>query len=183
MKKRLKPILAMTESDRNRFFSKIKPGAPDECHEWQAYKNPEGYGIFRAGCYDPMIHAHRVAYMLHYQVELPNSRHGGSKTCVLHTCDNPACCNPAHLWLGSRDDNMKDCAKKGRIISKSTPPVGIGEKNGRALLTEDQVRYIRRTHKNSPHKMAILDVLADQFGISRNSIRDITGRRTWKHVV
>ncbi len=192
MKKRLKPILSMSGSDIDRFYSKIDTRSPDDCHNWTACISTGGYGLFRVGCYDAMIHAHRVAYMLHHQVELPED-HGKSDTCVLHTCDNRRCCNPAHLWLGSRADNTKDCAAKGRIVTNpdNKPPVGVGEKNGRAILTEDDVRYIRRAHAECPlgtrwtpnnSRTALLERLASQFGLSKTSIRDITGRRSWKHV-
>ena len=64
--------------------------------------------------------------------------------CVCHTCDNPGCINPDHLFLGTQNDNIKDSIKKGRWPDK------IGETNGRAILTEYKVREIRKS--KSPRK-------------------------------
>lgn len=176
-----KPVLAMTDSDKRRFYSKIRESPINGCREWVAAKNTSGYGIFRVGCYQPMATAHRVAFMLHHNVELPLYTEGDA-TLVLHTCDNRLCCNPAHLWLGTRDDNAKDAAKKGRIVSNGIPPVLIGEKNGRAKVTEADVKFIRQTFKEHGGDSLVVGFLIEKTGLSRGSIFDIILRRSWKHV-
>lgn len=169
-----KPLLAMSDKDKARFYSKIRPGAPDECHEWTASCSIGGYGRFGTAP-GTMVYAHRVAYMLHHHVELP-PRDPYSKTFVLHTCDNPKCCNPAHLYLGTAQNNTNDMKRRGRSL--------IGEASGSAILSEDDVRSIRAFYAVKANRGALgREYLSQRYGISFNSIGDITGGRSWKHVV
>ncbi len=75
--------------------------APTGCLEWQGPVDGKGYGRVDGGKL-----AHRVAYRL--------AKGDPGPLCVLHTCDNPPCINPEHLWLGTRGDNNRDAAAKGR---------------------------------------------------------------------
>ena len=84
---------------------------------------------------------------------------------VLHRCDNPMCVNPAHLFLGTHFDNMRDMAAKGRA--------------GAGKLTIDQVRLIRQTHKTLGKTHG---ELAKQFGVSRVSVTNIINRKVWAHL-
>ena len=92
-----------------RFWSKVKKGSPNECWEWTAAKNNKGYGKFKFE--GKMRKAHRISWQLHYG-PVQNELH------VLHTCDNPSCVNPNHLWLGSNSDNHKDMTDKDRISGR-----------------------------------------------------------------
>jgi hypothetical protein len=76
--------------------------------------------------------AHRVAWELTFQKEVPRGK------VVRHTCDNPVCVNPQHLELGTQLDNVRDRVERGREGDRS------GIKNGRAKVTPDVVREIRR---------------------------------------
>jgi len=87
-----------------RFWEKVDVRGPDECWPWTRKHNPKGYGQFRK---DKMVQAHRMAW------ELTNGPIPDGLD-VLHTCDNPPCCNPHHLFLGTNDDNMRDMNSKGR---------------------------------------------------------------------
>ncbi len=80
------------------------------CWKWNGAKDPNGYGIIsnRNGSHLSPEKAHRVSYEAAFG-EIPKGMN------VCHRCDNPECTNPAHLFLGSQKDNMKDCAKKGRV--------------------------------------------------------------------
>jgi hypothetical protein len=87
-----------------RFWRNVDKRGPDECWPWQSSTNQWGYGTASlAG--RPKL-AHRIAWELAYGA-IPVG------ICVLHRCDTPGCCNPAHLWLGTRKDNMRDMLRKG----------------------------------------------------------------------
>ena len=89
-----------------RLLSKYKVNESTDCWEWQCGKNNIGYGMIRDD--KKMRTAHRVSYELHNNTIIPVDM------CVCHTCDNPTCINPDHLWLGTRHQNMADMRQKGR---------------------------------------------------------------------
>jgi hypothetical protein len=106
--------------------------------------------------------------------------------CVLHRCDNPPCCNPAHLFLGTKTDNSRDCYLKGRLAKGErsgayTHPekVGKGEKNGRALLSNEQIIEMRSLFDDGA--MAC-PMLALRFGVSKAQAWRICKRIAWKHL-
>lgn len=86
---------------------------------------------------------------------------------VCHTCDVPLCCNPAHLFTGTRAQNMADAARKGRA--------NRGEANARARLTESDVREIRAS---SLPQVA----LAEKYGVARATVSMVISRKLWAHV-
>ena len=93
----------MKYQERIKKYSTVSETA---CWEWTASRIPQGYGRL---CYkgDSSEYAHRVSYLV-FKGEIP------SGMCVLHTCDNPGCVNPDHLWLGTHQQNMDDRNQKGR---------------------------------------------------------------------
>jgi hypothetical protein len=96
-----------------RFWQKVARGDDHECWLWQASADRHGYGQIIAGAYHTgsqprPLKAHRVAWELTYG-PIPDG------LWVLHRCDNPPCVNPAHLFLGTQTDNMRDAATKERI--------------------------------------------------------------------
>jgi hypothetical protein len=97
-----------TRPMEERFWEKVRKS--DQCWEWIASKTRNGYGFFhRGGRVDRKpIRAHRLSWELH-NGPIPDG------LWVLHKCDNPCCVRPDHLFIGTRSDNMKDCAAKGRI--------------------------------------------------------------------
>jgi len=101
----------MDEKTIARFWAKVQRGGADQCWEWQGYRYPKGYGYIRAR--GAAIYAHRMAAAIAgYPIELrPGNK---SSQCVCHRCDNPPCCNPAHLFVGTTLDNMRDKMAKGR---------------------------------------------------------------------
>ena len=113
------PIPKLTEKQIVRFWNKVTTKGSDECWEWQAGLNPDGYGRVSLGY--RMYSAHRVSYFLKHQKD-------PGDLCVCHSCDNPKCVNPNHLWLGTFGDDMRDMTKKERGVI----PHGPGSKHGAA---------------------------------------------------
>lgn len=96
----------LTESELARFWAKVDTAG--ECWPWTGARTEHGYGLL--GLVGFTRKAHRISYFIHTG-DLPEGMH------VLHNCpggDNPACVNPAHLWLGTQADNLRDMSKKGR---------------------------------------------------------------------
>ena len=145
-------------SDRCRFRAKVTVCGPDECWEWVGSISG-GYGTYR---YREKTHkAHRVAFAM----ETGSWPQG----VVMHQCDNPRCCNPAHLKDGTHAENMLDMKLKGR--GRSCP----GSSSKMAKLTEaDVVRILT-------NKMSAADVMS-LFKIGSSATYSILRRRTWKHV-
>lgn len=111
-----------------RFENKFTPEPNTDCWIWTGAVNSSGYGSFYFNGRD--VRAHRASWELHYG-PIPNGDHHGT-TCVCHTCDNPLCVNPAHLFLGTQSDNMRDMYRKGRAQQ-------AGIDNGNSKLSEPQV--------------------------------------------
>jgi hypothetical protein len=88
------------------FWSRVKRGEPDECWPWLGAKNKDGYGYFKRQ--QKLFAAHREAFTITTGEDITGKH-------VCHTCDNPPCCNPAHLFSGTKTDNMRDAAKKKRL--------------------------------------------------------------------
>jgi hypothetical protein len=150
--------------DENRFWSKVETGNEDECWEVVAmFLNRYGYGEF--GVNGKRILAHRFSYQLFHNRLIKD------KMFICHTCDNPACVNPHHLFEGTPQENMTDRDNKGRVIK--------GEKHYISKLTEEKVKEIRAkfekdgtTHIN----------LAMEYCVSRSLIGLIINRKTWTHI-
>lgn len=140
-----------------RFWSKVAIGSIDDCWLWQASLREDGYGYFRVGTKHDR--AHRVAYEL-------NSGSPPGHLCVCHSCDNRACCNPAHLFLGTRADNAADKVKKNRQLKGSLHP--------RSKITEETAVLIF-------HSMGRQRDTADLFGIDQAEVSNIKRRKAWRH--
>ncbi len=126
-------------------WKKVEKRGPEECWPWIGFKNKQGYG--RTWINDIGYYAHRVIFDLANPGIIPLSNHERT-VCVMHTCDNPPCCNPAHLKLGTHQDNMDDKVSKGRQAR-------FGSVNSpRAKLTAEDVAWIR-IQKNYATKRAL----------------------------
>ena len=108
-----------------RFWALVGKADPDSCWEWQGKRDRDGYGVFRIQGKDHR--AHRIAYGYYQFVDPP--------PVVMHSCDNPACCNPQHLSGGSQVENILDKTTRNRQAK--------GVRNGRAKLSELQVMRIK----------------------------------------
>jgi len=155
------PTIAASQKTVDRFWAKVDRRGPDECWPWMGAKWQSGYGIVRIE--ERRFRVHRVAYALAKGL-IPDGLH------VLHLCDNPPCCNPAHLFLGTHAENMADMGAKGRQRGPA------GENHHRAKLTVADVHTIREW---APAGWSQRD-LADAFGVSRTIIGRVLRRQIWK---
>lgn len=131
------------------------------CWLWQRAISTGGYAALREG--RKTKRAHRRAYELHHGVELPR------EIDACHSCDRRACVNPEHIFAGSRADNMRDCADKGRIV---TPGLS-GEALTQSKLTAFQAAAIRSDPRSQR-------VIARAFGVSRRTVQFIKADKTWR---
>lgn len=139
----------------------VVPGPASACWPWRGARDNKGYGAARVA--GRALKAHRVAYEV---------AHGPipAGLIVRHTCDNPPCCNPAHLEVGTHADNARDKAERGRSLR--------GELASTARLTAPDVVAIRERLDAGEHP----DPIASDYDVSRSAIRHIERGRTWRHV-
>lgn len=145
-----------------RFWPKVAI-MPNGCWEWTGALNKDGYGKFgMPGAPGGWVLAHRVAW----ELQVGPIPRGLS---VLHRCDNRKCQRKEHHFLGTQSVNQRDMVQKGRAVSR------VGEQHGRARLTEEAVREIRRSHLSD-------DALAAKFNVSTGAIWRVRHFETWCHV-
>lgn len=157
-----------------RFWKKVDKHGPDDCWEWKEARSDSGYGKFWWS--GRTIHASRAAYMLTHG-ELP------SRIIVRHRCDNPPCCNPAHLVEGTNSDNSADMVSRqrqsfGRKHSeKITKNLPRGSKHHNSRFTEEQVAAMRALHSTGEWSQR---VLARVFNTTQPVIQNIVTYKSRK---
>lgn len=148
-----------------RLWSRVTRCADVDCWPWVGGRaHPFGYGLI--GLDGRPTTAHRVAWLV-TRGPIPRG------LSVLHRCDNPPCCNPAHLFLGTQADNMHDRHAKGRFAR--------GSAVHSAKLTEDHVRAIRATYSVGIRGRGVR-ALATRYGVAKNAVRCVLARTTWAHI-
>lgn len=187
----------MTAIDDVRFWRYVdRADGPLACWEWRGHRNAKGYARFSVSGRRPRQQAaHRLSWEL---------AHGAipERLLVLHHCDNPPCVNPVHLFLGTASDNARDMIAKGRGWSQRHPdlvlrgdqhprrlhperwahvkgpgwPPQLGERNGQAKLTQEQVRAIRERYRQGGTSYA---VLSRAYGVTRQTIGKIVLHQRW----
>jgi hypothetical protein len=145
----------------------LHPVLGTRCLVWTGSKVKNGYGSIQV--LGRHVGTHRFSWE-RYNGPIPDTLH------VLHLCDNPACVNPAHLFLDTNSDNAADRMNKGRNADAK------GERNNNAKLTVEQVREIRRRYCRTSQNTSNALRLAAEFGVSTGSINAIISRRYWKYV-
>lgn len=138
-----------------RFWSNIDVREDNECWEWKRSVDSKGYGTVRLN--GKTQAAHRIAYSLAYG-EITSEA-------IRHTCDNEKCCNPLHLIEGSHAENVAD-----RVIRNRS---AIGQKNGRAKLTLEQVKEIIMSQESTA-------TLAIKYGVAKRTIQMARNGENWK---
>lgn len=161
-----------------RFWSKVAVRSPEECWLWTASVRDGGYGqIMLDRRIKGQSPAHVVSWFLHAGAWPTPGLH------VCHTCDTPACVNPAHLWLGTQSDNMQDCIQKRRNGAVTHPESAArgnrnglrlhreraarGERNGNAKLTDVQWQEALVLWQSGEWTQT---ALAKRYGVTKSSI-------------
>lgn len=145
-----------------KLFARIDQSGP--CWIWTAGKDHD-YG--RVKINGKYFRVHRVIWEIYFG-PIPDELH------VLHSCDNPPCCNPYHLFLGTQEDNVKDMHTKGR--GYKIPPQ-FGENNPSAKLTVRDVEKIRHMALTLTYGK-----IASVLKLPRTTVRKIITRKTWTHI-
>jgi hypothetical protein len=150
--------------DKDQFMQKVFPEPNTGCWLWSGRHDDKGYG--RGHFHNQSIQlAHRYSYLIF--------KANPGALCVLHKCDNPACVNPDHLYLGDQRQNNIDRDTRGRQKTQR------GTAHKLAKLNDDQVYQIRSLHnpKEYPSRR-----LAKMFGVSQHKIMNIIHRTSWNHL-
>lgn len=150
------------DTPEKRLWGNVDKSNLNGCWLWLGATQSPGYGTLRMA--GRKIFTHRLAY------ELANGSIGPNMD-VCHKCDNPPCCNPAHLFLGTRMMNIHDSAEKGRMKR--------GSKHHNAKLNEGDVLEMRRLYQSNTFSQS---KLAGQFGVSITTVNHILNRKTWKQI-
>lgn len=159
----------MDDALRERFGSKIDKtpgfGPNSDCWRWTGADRGTGYGSLKVG--GRVIDAHRVAWLI---ANDPGGIPPGHDIC--HRCDTPGCVNPAHLFLGTRAENMQDAIRKRRIV------MPVGEANHRSVLTSVRVAEARLRFAAGE----TVGSIADDFGMPRKGVAKAISGATWAHL-
>ncbi len=146
------------------FWKGVDVRGENDCWEWVGYKDKNGYGSISINNYPNKTHRYVWEIMYGY---IPEGM------CVCHSCDNPPCCNPKHLWLGTVGENTRDMINKGRKVVK------YGEENHHHKLLKNDVLKIRRLYSTNKYTQ---EEIGNMFGVTKSNIECIVNYKSWKHL-
>ena len=155
----------MRQTIQDRFEKKVEMIPFSDCHHWTAATNKFGYGKISLS-QSTWQFAHRMSWEF-ANGPVPEGMY------VLHTCDNPGCVNPSHLYLGSHKDNAQDRERRQRGNHAK------GSSHGRSKLSAEQVIEIRKLYNSGQYSCR---KLGKMFGVDGKSIADIVNGRNWTHL-
>jgi hypothetical protein len=166
-RRQLLPLL--TAKIVTRFWQKVDRGDPRKCWVWLGTKKKGrgAYGHFKILSYTTVT-ASRLAYAIAYGEE-------PGELMVLHNCDNPECCNPSHLYLGTGKDNSRDMLERGRASNGYRK----GSSNGANKLTARDVYTVIRCIRRGQNNVQI----GKRFGVNHGTISAIRLGKSWGHLV
>lgn len=151
-----------------RYISFVIERTHNECWIWRGPVNGSGYGSI--SWRGKVLGAHQVAY-LRTGKEIPYGK------CILHKCDHPRCCNPAHLFLGTHSDNAKDAWKKGRNIFQLNPQIRPrGAKHANSKMTIFIANKIRKVYATGGRRQEDVGAM---FGVCQRTISLIVRNQAW----
>lgn len=153
-----------------RFWAKVRKDGTWGCWEWQAQRNDNGYGLFRLAPNASPKRASRMAWTLTFG--------DPGALFVLHHCDNPPCCNPRHLFLGTSADNSLDCRRKGRWQRSATGPTNLTSAFwlARRKLTDEQIAEARLRRADGETYRSI----GRKLGVHHTTILRLVDGTHWK---
>lgn len=143
----------------DKFWAKVQVQSGNACWPWGGAPDKDGYGQIWDGPAGKMKRAHKISAEIHH-----GPAHG---RIVMHSCDNPSCCNPNHLSYGTNADNVADKISKNRHAK--------GERQGHSKLTEAQVAAIRSRADEGYRK------LCDEFQLAPSTVYRIWHGQAWQH--
>lgn len=150
-----------------RFWKLVDIEGINECWNWNGDKSNFGYGRFYSVY--TRYPAHRIAFLFYFGKLNP-------ELFVCHHCDNPSCCNPSHLFQGTRLENARDAVRKHRMPD--------GERNIHAKLNAGQIKSIRQRYvaRYTGKGIGNASKLAKEFGVSREYVWRVANNQTWRHI-
>jgi len=159
----------LSEEQVKSFWARVDIRAPNECWVWtksKVGKKPNQYGVVWFN--GVKRKTHRLS------IELTSGKQIPSGMLACHKCDNPPCCNPAHLFVGTPKDNAQDCLSKGRAKKE------LGSQRYNAKLTEEAVAEIKAQAPFRTYGWG--RAIAKKYGVGPTAINNVIRGRRWRQI-